>query len=101
MKLQASEALRTKEEGQDGPTSSVVPNGDDELSEKKTRLSRAQRLRARRLRVKELNLGLITAHLQTAALGSVTAIVEDLSLYGMALVIPSAASKIVLAGDKL
>lgn len=100
MKHQGSQA-RQVVEGEDGPPSVVVPKSEDEQQPKKTRLSRAQRLRARRLRVKELNLGVITAHVQSAALGNITAIVEDLSLYGMALVIPSAASKIVLAGDKL
>lgn len=87
------------------PASMVVPINDEDHSigepETKTRRSQAQRLRARRLRVKELNLGNVTAYVDSGALGSVTAVVEDLSLYGMALVIPSAAAKVVLAGDKL
>ena len=64
---------------------------------------RARRLRARRIRVKELKVGEVVAHARHASLGAVTATVEDLSLYGMALVIPAAAAStsLVLAGDRL
>ena len=93
---------RSTAEAEVAPLPAVfVAQVEGERPSKETRLTRAQRLRARRLRVKELNLGVVTAHLHSAALGSITAIVEDLSLYGMALVIPSAASKVVLAGDRL
>jgi extracellular factor (EF) 3-hydroxypalmitic acid methyl ester biosynthesis protein len=89
------------------PTSGVVARGlrgerhDGPGDAAGSHFSHARKLRARRLRVKELNLGDITAHVHSGVLGSITATVEDLSLYGMALVIPSAAAKVVLAGDKL
>ncbi|HJZ88209.1 MAG TPA: hypothetical protein VKN99_23705 [Polyangia bacterium] len=62
-----------------------------------------RRLRARRLRVEELNLGPIRASARHAGLGGIRAEVEDLSLHGMALVIPDAAAQhqLVLAGDRL
>jgi hypothetical protein len=89
-----------------GPPSAMVRR-DEAVEEaegkarRKRRMLPTQRLRARRLRAKELNLGDVTAHVHSGSLGSITAIVEDFSLHGMALVIPSAAAKVVLAGDKL
>lgn len=70
-------------------------------AQKNPRASKARRLRARRLRVTELNLGNVTAHVYSRTFGTVDAVVKDFSLYGMALVIPSAAARVVLAGDKL
>lgn len=65
--------------------------------------ARTRRLRARRLRVEELKLGRLTATAQHAVLGAISATVEDLSLTGMALVIPAAAPSagLVLVGDRL
>lgn len=65
--------------------------------------ARPRKLRARRVRVEELGLGRIVARARHAALGGVEASVEDLSLYGMALVLGGAAARtsLVLAGDTL
>jgi len=67
-----------------------------------TRL-RARRLRARRIKVEELNLGTIAASGRHATLGDVSGVVEDLSLSGMAIVVPAAAptASLVFIGDRL
>ncbi len=68
-----------------------------------TSSTRTRRLRARRLRVDELKLGRVSATAQHTVLGNVQGAVEDLSLSGMALVVPGAAASagLVLSGDRL
>ncbi len=68
-----------------------------------TRDTRSQRLRARRIRVEGLRLGEVTASAHHASLGEVKAQVEDLSLHGMALVVPGIAAQahLVMSGDRL
>jgi extracellular factor (EF) 3-hydroxypalmitic acid methyl ester biosynthesis protein len=67
------------------------------------RIRTTRRLRARRIRVDELKLGQMTATAEHAALGRIQGVVEDLSLAGMALVLPGAAptGSLVLIGDRL
>jgi len=62
----------------------------------------SRRLRARRLRVEDLRLGEITAHGAHPTFGSFYAKVEDVSAYGLALIIPiSEKAPLLLAGDRL
>ncbi|HEX4341411.1 MAG TPA: class I SAM-dependent methyltransferase [Polyangiaceae bacterium] len=62
----------------------------------------SRRLRARRLRVEELRLGEITAHGAHPTFGAFDAKVEDVSAYGLALIIPiSEKAPLLLAGDRL
>lgn len=62
----------------------------------------SRRLRARRLRVQDLRLGEITAHGAHATFGAFSAKVEDISAYGLALVIPiNEKVPLLLAGDRL
>ena len=78
----------SREPGSDEPVSAITP--------------RSRRLRARRLRVEDLGLRDVTAHGSHAALGEFDAVVEDLSVYGMALVLPmSEMTMSLLAGDRL
>jgi extracellular factor (EF) 3-hydroxypalmitic acid methyl ester biosynthesis protein len=65
--------------------------------------SRARRLRTRRLKTEDLQLGDIHARAHHAALGWFDCDVEDLSLNGMALMIPRSASleAMALLGDRL
>ena len=62
----------------------------------------AHRLRGRRVRVHDLHLGPIRAAAVHPGLGSFDAVVDDLSLYGLALVIQDAASRaqLILGGDR-
>lgn len=61
-----------------------------------------RRFRARRIRVDDLGLGQIKAFGRHPALGPFEARVEDLSVYGMALVLPLAhQAPVLLAGDRL
>lgn len=64
---------------------------------------RSRQIRARRLRVDALKLGPLTAQFLHARLGAGEGTVEDLSLHGMALVLPAVAnqSQIVFTGDRL
>ncbi len=65
--------------------------------------SEVRKLRARRLRVHDLKLGKVVAHARHPNLGSIVASVEDLSLHGMALVVPGAVASaaMILPGDRL
>lgn len=65
--------------------------------------SRARRLRTRRLKTEDLQLGPIRAHAYHTALGELECDVEDLSLSGMALLVPHASSdcSVALLGDRL
>jgi extracellular factor (EF) 3-hydroxypalmitic acid methyl ester biosynthesis protein len=67
------------------------------------RATRPKRMRARRLRPQELRVGTVQAQFQHATLGRLSATVEDLSLHGLALVIPGAAVRgaLLLTGDRL
>ncbi|MSP60913.1 MAG: class I SAM-dependent methyltransferase [Myxococcales bacterium] len=67
------------------------------------RETRSQRLRARRIRVEDLKLGDVAATGLHASFGILNASVEDLSLHGMALVIPggTARAQMVMGGDRL
>lgn len=62
---------------------------------------RAQRLRAHRIRVDALNLGRVHALCSHPALGRLETGVEDLSLHGLALVVPREQTSLILSGDRL
>lgn len=64
---------------------------------------RLRRLRARRIRTDELQLGKLEAWARHPVLGTLHCDVEDLSLAGMALVVPRAESErsVALIGDRL
>lgn len=75
--------------------SNSAPGSDSRL--------RARRLRARRIKVEELHLGTLAATGRHSTLGDISGIVEDLSLSGMAIVLPGAAATagLVFIGDRL
>jgi extracellular factor (EF) 3-hydroxypalmitic acid methyl ester biosynthesis protein len=64
---------------------------------------RPRRLRTRRLKTEDLQLGDIRARAHHSTLGELQCAVEDLSLNGMALLVPRAASResVALLGDRL
>ncbi|MDB4965231.1 MAG: SAM-dependent methyltransferase [Myxococcales bacterium] len=62
-----------------------------------------KRMRARRLRIADLKLGEVRVRLTHSSLGDVDATAEDISLHGVALVVPAAAARrdLVLIGDRV
>lgn len=87
----------------DPPESGSLPFVSTSLELPSGELRRPRRLRARRVRVDELQLDGLEASARHGTLGNLTAVVEDLSLTGAALLLANGAAKssLVLTGDRL